>query len=238
MALSKSETPLTAQPYLVCGTKDCKDSQFYHNPCHRPLCKQCRDEHQKSLETKNHEVVPNQQCQRPVDKCKVHPDKDKDMFCEQCQAHLCSKCATNFHRGHIFVDLETVPPIVMSGQLSKDEVAKLLERITVSDTKSGNREINPMESASTQLKTTGTQKAQNIEKCPVKKKLCQFPSVIEVMEFKVPDIKCAFHISIGKDNKPWTSDDSGTLVQTDIHGNRFQILLTNGRYESFHSVTR
>lgn len=126
----------------------------------------------------------------------------------------------------------------MSGQLSKDEVAKLLERITVSDTKSGNREINPMESASTQLKTTGTQKAQNIEKCPVKKKLCQFPSVIEVMEFKVPDIKCAFHISIGKDNKPWTSDDSGTLVQTDIHGNRFQILLTNGRYESFHSVTR
>lgn len=151
MALSNSETPLTAQPYLVCETKDCKDSQFYHNPCHRPMCEKCRDEHQKSLETKNHEVVPNQQCQRPVDKCKVHPDKDKDMFCEQCQAPLCSKCATNFHRGHIFVDLETVPPIVMSGQLSKDEVAKLLERITVSDTKSGNREINPMESASTQL---------------------------------------------------------------------------------------
>lgn len=69
--------------------------------------------------------------------------------------------------------------IVMSGQLSKDEVAKLLERIT--DTKSGNREITPMESASTQLKTTGTQKAQNTEKCPGKKKLCQFPSVIEAM---------------------------------------------------------
>lgn len=71
--------------------------------------------------------------------------------------------------------------IVMSGQLSKDEVAKLLERITVSDTKSGNREITPMESASTQLKTTGTQKAQSTEKCPGKKKLCQFPSVIEAM---------------------------------------------------------
>lgn len=72
----------------------------------------------------------------------------------------------------------------MSGQLSKDEVAKLLERITVSDTKSGNREITPRESASTQLKTTGTKKAQSIEKCPVKKKLCQFPSVIEAWNSK------------------------------------------------------
>lgn len=122
--------------------------------------------------------------------------------------------------------------IVMSGQLSKDEVAKLLERITVSDTKSGNREITPMESASTQLKTTGTQKAQSMEK------IVPVSHCNRSMEFKVPDIKCAFHISIGKDNKPWTSDDSGILVRTDIHGNRFQILLTNGRYESFHSVTR
>lgn len=73
--------------------------------------------------------------------------------------------------------------IVMSGQLSKDEVAKLLERITVSDTKSGNREITPMESASTQLKTTGTQKAQSIEKCP-KEKMCQFPTVIEAWNSK------------------------------------------------------
>lgn len=110
--------------------------------------------------------------------------------------------------------------IVMSGQLSKDEVAKLLERITVSDTKSGNREITPMESASTQ------EKIVPVSHCN------------RSMEFKVPDIKCAFHISIGMDNKPWTSDDSGILVRTDIHGNRFQILLTNGRYESFHSVTR
>lgn len=113
--------------------------------------------------------------------------------------------------------------IVMSGQLSKDEVA--------------NREITPMESASTQLKTTGTQKAQSIEKCP-KEKIVPVSHCNRSMEFKVPDIKCAFHISIGKDNKPWTSDDSGILVRTDIHGNRFQILLTNGRYESFHSVTR
>lgn len=97
--------------------------------------------------------------------------------------------------------------IVMSGQLSKDKVAKLLERITVPDTKSGNREITPMESASTQLKTTGTQKAQSIEKCP-KEKIVPVSHCNRSMEFKVPDIKCAFHISIGKDNKPWTSDDT------------------------------
>nr|XP_034308319.1 uncharacterized protein LOC105323206 [Crassostrea gigas] len=112
MALSESQAPPDAQHYLVCGTEDCeKNCQFYCNDCHQQMCEQCRDQHQKNKKTKNHEVVHYKQRKRriPVEKCKIHPTKDIDLLCEQCQIALCSKCtATKEHRGHVFTDLEIV----------------------------------------------------------------------------------------------------------------------------------
>lgn len=112
MALSKPEVRNTAQHYLVCGTEDCdRNCQFYCNPCHGLLCEQCREEHLKSPETKIHEVVPFNQRKRklPVEKCKIHPSKEVDILCRECNAHLCSKCCTlKDHQGHTFVDLETI----------------------------------------------------------------------------------------------------------------------------------
>ncbi|XP_052677262.1 uncharacterized protein LOC128158449 [Crassostrea angulata] len=112
MALSESQIPPDAQHYLVCGTEDCeKNCQFYCNDCHHPMCEQCRDEHQKSPETEGHEVVHYKQRKRqlPMQKCKIHPTKDIDLLCEECQIPLCSKCATTKdHRGHVFTDLEMV----------------------------------------------------------------------------------------------------------------------------------
>lgn len=106
MALSKSETPLTTQPYLVCGTKDCKkDSQFYCNPCHRPMCEKYRDEHQKSPEPR---TMKWSDINNANDRWTNARFTHRDMFCEQYQAPLCSKSATNYHRGHIFIDMETV----------------------------------------------------------------------------------------------------------------------------------
>ncbi|XP_052679039.1 uncharacterized protein LOC128159861 [Crassostrea angulata] len=112
MALSESQIPPDAQHYLVCGTEDCeKNCQFYCNECHHPMCEQCRDEHQKSPETKDHEVVPYKQRKRqlPMQKCKIHPTKDINLLCEECKIPLCSKCGTTTkHRGHLFTDLEMV----------------------------------------------------------------------------------------------------------------------------------
>ena len=52
-----SDEQAAMQHYLVCGTEDCqKNGQFNCNACHRPLCEQCRDQHQKSPNTKNHEI--------------------------------------------------------------------------------------------------------------------------------------------------------------------------------------
>ncbi|XP_062566594.1 tripartite motif-containing protein 2-like [Saccostrea cucullata] len=112
MALSKFGIPRTAQHFLECGIEECeRNCEFYCNPCHQRLCKQCSEEHLKSPENKTHVVVLYQQRKRqlPVEKCKIHPTKDVDMLCEDCQVSLCSKCATKGdHPKHTFVDLEAV----------------------------------------------------------------------------------------------------------------------------------
>nr|XP_034317882.1 tripartite motif-containing protein 45 [Crassostrea gigas] len=303
MALSESQIPPDAQHYLVCGTEDCvKNCQFYCNDCHKPLCEQCRDEHQQNKKTKSHEVVPYKQRIRPLplEKCKIHPTRHIELLCEECQIPICSKCtATKEHRSHAFTDLEfvfdekvslkcheeiakirnyfdpisqdlkneiagdvteikkimedirtsmkaeavsvkkmvdtitsdkieqvdkieqsllqtlnfqnqhiddyinylddlikkcygylspsnieqltfalksetfiirpipetskPVPPVLTAGQYSKEDVAKLLGRITVPNTKPENRKIKPMDIASTQLKPTGKQKTRQRE---------------------------------------------------------------------------
>ncbi|XP_034304645.2 tripartite motif-containing protein 3 [Magallana gigas] len=377
MAFSESQIPPEAQHYLVCGTEDCdKNCQFYCNDCHQPMCEQCRDEHQKNKKTKNHEVVHYKQRKRriPVEKCKIHPTKDRDLRCEQCQIPLCSKCtATKEHRGHVFTDLEivfaekvlqyqeeidkirnyfepvsqdvkieiagdvteikkimegiktamgtetesvkrmvdavtsdnieqvdkieqsllqtlngqnqeiddyinylndliqtyygylspskienltsslkskslkirpvpetskSVPPVFTAGQHSKEDVAKLLGKITVPNTKAENRKIKPMETASTQLKPTGKQRKQDREKSDVKQTLSLSSSVTKVREYTVPGVCSVYHISLGKSGRLWVSDYIGNLVQTDQKGYQLQKIQTSGRDEGYHTVTQ
>nr|XP_011433583.2 tripartite motif-containing protein 2 [Crassostrea gigas] len=375
MAFSKSQIPFTAQHYLVCGTEDCeKNCQFYCNPCHRQMCEQCRDEHQKSPDTKNHEVVPYQQRQRPLPevKCQTHVNRYVDMLCEQCQVAVCSKCAMKDHGRHIFIDLETVyaekcaiclneinkieeyflptsqdllkstktdsteikkimesirtsmraeaeslksmvdavtsdnikqvneqeksllqllnsqdkkyndyisylnelvkkchgylsskdlqilmseitkslkidpipettrpvPPVFTAGQYSKEDVTKLLGRVTVPDTKPEIREIKPMETVSTQLKYTEKQRKRDREKSDMKQTLCLSSSVTKVREYKVPGVYNVCHISLGKSGILWVSDNGGNLVKTDLQWNQLQKIQTNGRFEGYHTVTQ
>ncbi|XP_034312184.2 tripartite motif-containing protein 2 [Magallana gigas] len=368
MAFSKSQIPFTAQHYLVCGTEDCeKNCQFYCNDCHHPMCEQCRDEHQRSPDTRNHEVVPYQQRKRqlPEVKCHTHVNRYLDMLCEQCQVPVCSKCAIKDHGGHTFTDLETVyaekcgvclneinkieeyflptsqdllkstkedsneikkimdsirasmkaeaeslkrmvdaltsdnikqvneqeksllqllnsqdkkyndyisylnelvkkfhdylssknlqilmdeitknlkidpipettkpvPPVFTAGQYSKEDVTKLLGRVTVPDTKPVNREIKPMETVSTHNK-------QDREKSAMKQTLSLSSSFTKVREYKVPVIDSVHHISLGKSGRLWASDHIGNLVQTDLQGNQLQKIQTNGRFEGHHTVTQ
>nr|XP_011426745.2 uncharacterized protein LOC105327813 isoform X1 [Crassostrea gigas]XP_034305783.1 uncharacterized protein LOC105327813 isoform X1 [Crassostrea gigas]XP_034305785.1 uncharacterized protein LOC105327813 isoform X1 [Crassostrea gigas] len=377
MALSESQIPPDAQHYLVCGTEDCKKNcQFYCNDCHQPMCEQCRDEHQKNKKTMNHELVPYKQRKRqlPMQKCKIHPTKDIDLLCEECQIPLCSKCATTKeHRGHVFTDLEMVftekcsscnaeitkirsyfeptsqdlkqeiardvteikkimegirksvkaesealknlvdtvtsdkmeqvdkieqslletlngqnqeiydyinyltdlvrtfygylspsnieqltfafksenliirpipetskpvPPIFTAGQYSKENVAKLLGRITVPNIKPENRKIKSMETVPIQLKPTGKQRKQEIEKSDVKQTLSLSSSVTKVREYTVPGVDDVYHISLGKSGRLWVSDGDGNLVQTDLQGNRLQKIQTSGQDEGYHTYTQ
>nr|XP_011446237.2 uncharacterized protein LOC105341406 isoform X4 [Crassostrea gigas]XP_011446239.2 uncharacterized protein LOC105341406 isoform X4 [Crassostrea gigas]XP_034310294.1 uncharacterized protein LOC105341406 isoform X4 [Crassostrea gigas] len=378
MALSESQIPDTAQDFLMCGIEDCgRNCHFYCNPCHQPMCEHCRDEHQKSPETKNHEVVSYRERKRqlPVEKCRDHPTKDIDILCDECNASLCSKCSTmSVHKGHSFTDLETiyteksaayrqefqriqayfipmakdlrneikidatkiktimddirssmrdeakflkklvdevtsdnieqvnimeeslkemlqsqdktyqdyisyledlvtkfhdylsstqlqnnpiifplsehfkirpipetikpVPPEFTAGQYSKEDVAKLLGRIAIPDTKPEIRKIKPMETASTQLKPTSKQTKQERGKSGVKQTLSLSSSVTKVREYTVPGFDEVYHISLGKSGRLWVSDGSGNLVQTDLQGNRLQKIQTNDRSEGNHTVTQ
>ncbi|XP_052685587.1 uncharacterized protein LOC128165251 [Crassostrea angulata] len=369
--------PVIGQHYLECCTEDCgKNCQFYCNPCHRPLCEKCRDEHQNSPATKNHEVVSYRQRKRqlPVEKCKDHPSKDIDIICEDCQVPLCSKCAMQDHRKHALNDLETiysegftlclneiykihqyflptsqdiqkdvmkettdikttinrirtsmkaeaeilkslvdtvtsdsieqinkmeealteelqsqhntykdyisylkdlvtefhgylssiklqnnplifslvdrlniqpipettkpVPPVFTAGQYSKKDVSKLLGRVTAPDIKPENREIKPMEMASTQLKPTEKQKKQDREKSDMKQTLSLSSSFTEVREYTVPGLSDVNHMSFGKPGRLWGSDHHGRLVQFDLQGNRIQMMQTGGGSEGYHTVTQ
>ncbi|XP_061167719.1 tripartite motif-containing protein 2-like [Saccostrea echinata] len=129
MALSKMDIPRTAQHFLECAIEECeRNCEFYCNPCHIRLCKQCKDEHLRSPENKNHEVVLYQQRKRqlPVEKCKIHPTKDMDMLCEECQVPVCSKCATQGdHHGHIFTDLEK--KYADKSAIFQEEISKIQE---------------------------------------------------------------------------------------------------------------
>ncbi|XP_062587762.1 tripartite motif-containing protein 2-like [Saccostrea cucullata] len=112
MAHSKPKIPDIPQHFLECGFEDCeKNCEFYCNSCHHRMCKQCRDQHLKIPENKNHKMVLYQQRKRqlPVMKCKLHPTKDIDILCKDCNVTLCSKCSTmQEHQRHCFIDLESI----------------------------------------------------------------------------------------------------------------------------------
>ncbi|XP_078310238.1 uncharacterized protein LOC111132730 isoform X2 [Crassostrea virginica] len=104
-----SDEQAAGQHYLVCGTEDCQENgQFYCNDCHRPLCEKCKDEHLKNPDTKSHETVPYRyrKQQLPVEKCKQHPTRNVDIFCQECKISICLKCFKKEHKSHDFDDLE------------------------------------------------------------------------------------------------------------------------------------
>ena len=112
MAMSKPGTQDAGQIYLVCNTEGCeKNCQFNCNACHQEMCEECRDEHRKNPDNRSHEVVPYPQRghQLPKEKYKQHPTKYIDMYCDDCNIPLCSKCCTMpDHLRHKLVDLETI----------------------------------------------------------------------------------------------------------------------------------
>nr|XP_022339911.1 tripartite motif-containing protein 55-like isoform X3 [Crassostrea virginica] len=368
-----SDEQAAMQHYLVCGTEDCqKNGQFYCNACHRPLCEQCRNEHQKNPNTKNHEIVlyRHRKHQLPVEKCKDHPRRNIDIFCKQCQIPLCSKCSTmEVHNGHKFDDLEDiytekytlwqgefskiqkyflptsqdlktdieedatkikkimesirtfmkakaeslknlvdeatseniehthtmeksllqklksqektyddyiaylwkmsdefqeylsipnqkllfsktlkiqpipettkpVPPVFTAGQFNKDDVAKLLGKVNVPNTKPEKRKIQPMEAVTTHMKSTEKKLEQSTEKSDVKQTLSLSSSVTKVREYSVPGVVNAFHVSVDKSDRLWVSDDKGNLIQTDLQGNQLQKIQTRGQSAGWHTVTQ
>jgi hypothetical protein len=146
-----------------------------------------------------------------------------------------------------FPDIRPIPqtaklvtPAFTAGQCSKDDVAKLLGKINIKDTKAEARKIKPMEivSPSTSVKSTSKQKERDsYKKSDVKQKLSLSPSVTEVRTFNVPGVDGTYHMSLGKSGRFWASDYKGNLVQSDLHRTQLQAMQTSGE-GGYHTVTQ
>ncbi|XP_065929288.1 tripartite motif-containing protein 2-like [Magallana gigas] len=126
-----------------------------------------------------------------------------------------------------------VPPVFSACQYSKEDVAKLLGNITVSNTKPENRKIKMIETASLQLKPTVKQR-----KSDVKQTLSLSSSVTKIRKNTVPGVDSVYHLSLGKSGRLWVSDGDGNLVQTDLQGNQLQEIQTSCSGEGNHTVTQ
>lgn len=108
--MSKGNKPDSIQHLLMCGTEACGNHcQFYCNNCHQLMCEQCRDDHQKSPETKKHELFLYRERKHHihVERGKLHPTRQINLLCKDCSAPLCSKYTSmKEHSGHKFDDLE------------------------------------------------------------------------------------------------------------------------------------
>ena len=76
--------------------------------CNSYLCEKCLTGHQNmSLMFEAHEIVSVQDIingkvsiSHLSEKCYIHKQEDKDMFCEDCKVHVCLKCVIVGHQFH------------------------------------------------------------------------------------------------------------------------------------------
>uniref|UniRef100_K1QA42 Tripartite motif-containing protein 2 n=1 Tax=Magallana gigas TaxID=29159 RepID=K1QA42_MAGGI len=127
-----------------------------------------------------------------------------------------------------------VLPFFTAGHYSKEDVEKLLGKITVPNTKPENRKIKTIDTASIPLKPTVKQR-----KSDVKQTLSISSSVTKVRDYEVPGVNSVFHVSPGKSDILWVNDDRGNLIQTDLQRNQLQKIQTRiGKLIGYHTVTQ
>ena len=98
---------------LRCGPKctACKrqeEAVSFCQTCNSYLCEQCLTSHQNlSVMFEAHEIVSVQDIingkvsiSHLSEKCFIHKQENKDMFCEDCKVHVCLKCVIVGHQFH------------------------------------------------------------------------------------------------------------------------------------------
>ena len=104
----------------VCESNELPDEQDYIAAwfclnCSEHLCNQCYKVHRNQRVMKGHKVV---EISNPEDAqdlfkyktvfCKLHPDKQVDMFCKECKTSTCTLCFVAYHETHTFTAVSDV----------------------------------------------------------------------------------------------------------------------------------
>ncbi|XP_054768532.2 tripartite motif-containing protein 55-like [Lytechinus pictus] len=88
--------------------KSLKDAVSFCRTCHCYMCDECLHCHQHLTTLfDGHEIVSMDDVIEGkvsighlFEKCSIHKQENKDMFCEDCKVHVCQKCALVDHQNH------------------------------------------------------------------------------------------------------------------------------------------
>nr|XP_054768116.1 E3 ubiquitin/ISG15 ligase TRIM25-like [Lytechinus pictus] len=89
------------------GCKLQGDAVSFCRTCNNYICDKCLHCHQYLSVFEDHEIVSMDDVIEGkvsighfFEKCSIHKPENKDMFCEDCQAHICHKCVLVGHKAH------------------------------------------------------------------------------------------------------------------------------------------
>ena len=84
-----------------------QDAVSFCCTCNNYICDKCLDCHQHLTVFEDHEIVSIQDIINGKasighlsEKCGIHKQENKDMFCEDCKVHVCHKCVIVGHQYH------------------------------------------------------------------------------------------------------------------------------------------
>ncbi|XP_048733119.2 E3 ubiquitin-protein ligase TRIM71-like [Ostrea edulis] len=100
-----------AQDVIRCSL--CTDVVVHHcNSCAVNLCKRCVSRHIENSKASKHEILPYASqsvfSEPEEQKCKDHPKQISDLYCQDCNVSICSRCLTGNHKRHGAVDLAEI----------------------------------------------------------------------------------------------------------------------------------
>nr|XP_054765286.1 E3 ubiquitin-protein ligase TRIM33-like [Lytechinus pictus] len=90
------------------GCKFQRDAISFCKTCNIYMCINCDHSHkQLTIFFEGHKIIPNDDIIKGTviaghssDKCYIHKQEDKDMYCEDCKVHFCLKCVIDRHKNH------------------------------------------------------------------------------------------------------------------------------------------
>ena len=88
----------SGQDVVHCNVCETTETHLYCNVCHIHLCKDCVEKHLSSKVTVHNVVSLKQFLATP--KCVIHPTKQCDLHCEECDTPICTLCVSSKQHKH------------------------------------------------------------------------------------------------------------------------------------------
>lgn len=133
-----------AQGLVLCDNPRCDGpARLYCVPCSEKICTGCTGLHMLKKSNKGHNVVDYKEKTQHGDilYCKTHDQEKCELYCEQCEIPVCSKCLSGkSHKGHDYTETSALfdlkrTCVIKERDSIKNHIQLLKEQMEVMDTK-------------------------------------------------------------------------------------------------------